>query len=153
MNESVVGDIAMLKNKHKVYGTFAYHTAYNYGNTAAQEEPLYEVPFYEPAKKSRTRSKVYSFIMASKKFVLSIVIMLILVAANTFLAKVVMDQSYNLIQMKKQEAALIDKNVTLRIDVSRLKSPNRIASIASKKLGLNTARENIYVNINVPPIK
>ena len=40
MNESVVGDIAMLKNKHKVYGTFAYHTAYNYGNTAAQEEPL-----------------------------------------------------------------------------------------------------------------
>lgn len=90
---------------------------------------------------------------ASKKFVLSIVIMLILVAANTFLAKVVMDQSYNLIQMKKQEAALIDKNVTLRIDVSRLKSPNRIASIASKKLGLNTARENIYVNINVPPIK
>ena len=45
MNESVVGDIAMLKNKHKVYGTFAYHTAYNYGNTAAQEEPLYEVPF------------------------------------------------------------------------------------------------------------
>ena len=141
MNESVVGDIAMLKNKHKVYGTFAYHTAYNYGNTAAQEEPLYEVPFYEPAKKSRTRSKVAS--AASKKFVLSIVIMLILV----------MDQSYNLIQMKKQEAALIDKNVTLRIDVSRLKSPNRIASIASKKLGLNTARENIYVNINVPPIK
>ncbi|WP_035224104.1 cell division protein FtsL [Acidaminococcus sp. BV3L6] len=151
MNESVVGDIAMLKNKHKVYGTFAYHTAYNYGNTATQEEPLYEVPFYEPAKKSRTRSKVAS--AASKKFVLSIVIMLILVAANTFLAKVVMDQSYNLIQMKKQEAALIDKNVTLRIDVSRLKSPNRIASIASKKLGLNTARENIYVNINVPPIK
>ena len=126
----------MLKNKHKVYGTFAYHTAYNYGNTAAQEEPLYEVPFYEPAKKSRTRSKVAS--AASKKFVLSIVIMLILVAANTFLAKVVMDQSYNLIQMK---------------NVSRLKSPNRIASIASKKLGLNTARENIYVNINVPPIK
>ena len=33
MNESVVGDIAMLKNKHKVYGTFAYHTAYNYGIT------------------------------------------------------------------------------------------------------------------------
>lgn len=52
MKESVVGDIAMLKNKHKVYGTFAYHTAYNYGNTAAQEEPLYEVPFYEPAKKA-----------------------------------------------------------------------------------------------------
>jgi cell division protein FtsL len=148
MKESVVGDIVMLKNNHKVYGTFAYHTAYNYGNTAAQEEPIYEVPPYEPAKKSRTRSKA-----SAKTFVFSVVIMLILVAANTFLAKVVMDQSYNLIQMKKQEAALIDKNVTLRIDVSRLKSPNRIASIASKKLGLNTARENIYVNINVPSKK
>ena len=151
MKESVVGDIVMLKNNHKVYGTFAYHTAYNYGNTAAQEEPIYEVPPYEPAKKSRTRSKASS--ASAKTFVFSVVIMLILVAANTFLAKVVMDQSYNLIQMKKREAALIDKNVTLRIDVSRLKSPNRIASIASKKLGLNTARENIYVNINVPSKK
>ena len=150
MNESVVGDIAMLKNKHKVYGTFAYHTAYNYGNTAHKRNRFTRY-LSRACQKSRTRSKVAS--AASKKFVLSIVIMLILVAANTFLAKVVMDQSYNLIQMKKQEAALIDKNVTLRIDVSRLKSPNRIASIASKKLGLNTARENIYVNINVPPIK
>lgn len=52
MKESVVGDIVMLKNNHKVYGTFAYHTAYNYGNTAAQEEPIYEVPPYEPAKKA-----------------------------------------------------------------------------------------------------
>ena len=52
MKESVVGDIAMLKNKHKVYGTFAYHTAYNYGNTAAQEEPLYEVPSTNLPKKA-----------------------------------------------------------------------------------------------------
>ena len=125
------------------------HTAYNYGNTAAQEEPLLRGTFYEPAKKSRTRSKVAS--AASKKFVLSIVIMLILVAANTFLAKVVMDQSYNLIQMKKQEAALIDKNVTLRIDVSRLKSPNRIASIASKKLGPSIQREKISTSILTCP--
>ena len=115
--------------------------------------PIIRLITMEIRQHKRNRFTRYLSTSLPKKAVLSIVIMLILVAANTFLAKVVMDQSYNLIQMKKQEAALIDKNVTLRIDVSRLKSPNRIASIASKKLGLNTARENIYVNINVPPIK
>mgnify|MGYP000237754435 CR=1 FL=1 len=150
MKESVVGDIAMLKNKHKSMGPLPIIRLITTEIRQHKRNRFTRFLSNEPAK-AEPRSKVAS--AASKKFVLSIVIMLILVAANTFLAKVVMDQSYNLIQMKKQEAALIDKNVTLRIDVSRLKSPNRIASIASKKLGLNTARENIYVNINVPPKK
>ena len=39
----------------------------------------------------------------------------------------------------------MDENETLKIDVERLRSPERITSIAEKKLGMQTARSNIYV--------
>jgi cell division protein FtsL len=37
------------------------------------------------------------------------------------------------------------KNNELRIQVEELKGPERITSIAEKKLGMSVARSNIYV--------
>jgi len=64
---------------------------------------------------------------------------------NIVLNKLYFTHSQALIQLKSEEAKCLDENETLKIDVERLRSPERITSIAEKKLGMKTARSNIYV--------
>ena len=54
-------------------------------------------------------------------------------------------RSNELIALKQQEAALIMENSEERIVVEQLKGPERITSIAEKQLGMQVARNNIYV--------
>lgn len=54
-------------------------------------------------------------------------------------------RSNELIALKRQEAALIMENSEERIVVEQLKGPERITSIAEKQLGMQVARNNIYV--------
>ena len=51
----------------------------------------------------------------------------------------------SLLNMQKQELQLIETNKMLRLEVEQLKSPERVMGFAEKKLGLSTARSNIYV--------
>ncbi|MEG1159534.1 MAG: cell division protein FtsL [Acidaminococcaceae bacterium] len=53
--------------------------------------------------------------------------------------------SDSLVALKQQEASLLSQNAELKIEVERLKSPSRIASIAQGQLGMEVARNNIYV--------
>jgi cell division protein FtsL len=50
-----------------------------------------------------------------------------------------------LINLQQQEAQLIMKNSELKIEVEKLKEPERITQIAEKQLGMSVARSNIYV--------
>jgi cell division protein FtsL len=50
-----------------------------------------------------------------------------------------------LISLQQQEAQLIMKNNELKIEVEKLKEPERITTIAEKQLGMSVARNNIYV--------
>ncbi len=54
-------------------------------------------------------------------------------------------KSNELVALKQQEAALIMENSEERIVVEQLKGPERITSIAEKQLGMQVARNNIYV--------
>jgi cell division protein FtsL len=125
------------------------HTAYNYGATAPAELPDFQVPErqhnVEKRKAQKTRISVSVI-----QFALTIGVVLSLCAVNTMLARVFVANSNYLIRLKQQEARLLNENETLKIDVGRLKSPDRIADIASKKLGLSTARNNIYVTVEKP---
>ena len=49
------------------------------------------------------------------------------------------------VALKQQEAALMLENSEERIVVEQLKGPERITSIAEKQLGMQVARNNIYV--------
>lgn len=54
-------------------------------------------------------------------------------------------KSNELVALKQQEAALMLENSEERIVVEELKGPERITSIAEKQLGMQVARNNIYV--------
>ena len=70
-----------------------------------------------------------------------------------WLSEMYVTKTSDLIQLKQEEADLLDENETLKMDVERLRSPERIAGIASKKSGLSTARSNIYVRMEKTPQK
>ena len=50
-----------------------------------------------------------------------------------------------LVSLRKQETALINKNNELKIEVEQLKGPERIIGLAEQHLGMSVARNNIYV--------
>lgn len=54
-------------------------------------------------------------------------------------------KSNELVALKQQEAALMLENSEERIVVEQLKGPERITYIAENKLGMQVARNNIYV--------
>lgn len=79
------------------------------------------------------------------------VLFLVMLGICCYFANVVLSESYitrtnALLQLKRQEAALLGENETLKIDVDKLKSPERITELASSRLGLSTARSNIYMH-------
>ena len=81
------------------------------------------------------------------------VIFLFMVGVLCYFGNVAISELYvvntsNLVNLKKQEATLLGENQTLKLDVDRLSSPERITAIAGSKLGMSTARSNIYVHMN-----
>ena len=67
-----------------------------------------------------------------------------------YLVSVIRSEAYvsnsnNLVSLKQQESALISHNAELKIEVETLKSPARITGIAQANLGMQVARNNIYV--------
>ena len=68
--------------------------------------------------------------------------------SNVAISEIYVVNTGNLVNLKKQEATLLGETQTLRLDVDRLSSPERITAIASSKLGMSTARSNIYVHMN-----
>ena len=81
------------------------------------------------------------------------VVFLFVVGILCYFGNVAISEMYvvntgRLVNLKKQEATLLGENQTLKLDVDRLSSPERITAIASSKLGMSTARSNIYVHMN-----
>lgn len=52
----------------------------------------------------------------------------------------------DLVKLRQQEATLIRENDLLRLEVNKLKSPERINTIAKNTLGMTIAKQNIYIN-------
>jgi cell division protein FtsL len=76
-------------------------------------------------------------------FILILTISMIIVAQNERLAQT----GYELVKMKEYAAELEKDNQTLRIDIAKLKSPERIGNIATHQLGLVLpGTENITEN-------
>lgn len=86
----------------------------------------------------------------SYKFLRQRVMILAACLLAFYLVSVVRSEAYvsnsnGLVMLKQQETELISDNAELKIEVETLKSPGRIAGIAQAKLGMQVARNNIYV--------
>lgn len=120
---------------------------YTYGSAALEEE---EVP--SPSRR-RQRTAAPKKAAKRKNIVVQRVaffagLVLLLVFVNVALSELYFTRCQALVQLKGVEAQELDENETLKIDVERLRSPERITSIATNKLGMQTARSNIYVREN-----
>lgn len=78
------------------------------------------------------------------------VFVVVAVGIACYLCGVVLGSTYfrgcnALVALKIQEEDLLAKNEALQIDVDKLRNPARITDIASRQLGMSTARNNIYV--------
>lgn len=75
---------------------------------------------------------------------------LVLLVIGVYFAAVVRSESLvrtgdSLVALKQQEGMLMLKNAEAKIEVEALKGPERITTLAEKKLGMTVARNNIYV--------
>ncbi len=107
---------------------------------------LYDYKEYQP-KKFQPKQRVEKSYKAFRHQVL----FLVTIGICCYFGNVVLSESYvtrtgALVDLKKQEATLLGENETLKIDVDKLRSPERITELASSKLGLATARSNIYMH-------
>lgn len=120
-----------------------FHHPYSYGSAAVQEEP---VPGHDrPSRPVRPKKAVKEQNIVLRRVAFLVCLVLSLVFMNIALSALYYTRSQALVQLKSEEAKCLDENETLKIDVERLRSPERITSIAEKKLGMQTARSNIYV--------
>lgn len=115
---------------------------YDYDYTYSR---LYDYKEYQP-KKVQPQQKERNYAVLRHQ-----VLFLLVVGICCYFMNVVLSESYiaktnALVQLKREEATLLGTNQSLKIDVDKLKSPERITELASSKLGLSTARSNIYMH-------
>ena len=120
------------------------HTNYTYGSTAYQEEEIRE---REPLQPKVVKKQQNNTIIIRRQVVFLALLGVLCYLGNVVLSEQYVVKSNALSRLKRQEAEYLDHNEALKIDVERLRSPERITGIAKKELGLSTARSNIYVRM------
>ncbi len=120
--------------------------ARKYDNYAWEEEEQYAEALYAERQAAQVGAMADSSCRQQRTFIYTLVAM----ALFTYFFSVIrseacVDYGNELLSLKLQETQLINKNNELKIEVERLKGPERIIGIAEKQLGMSVARSNIYV--------
>lgn len=68
----------------------------------------------------------------------------IFLASNVFIKAVQSDRSYTLMREKERVQQLQRENDNLRVDIARLESPERIYTMATKKMGMVMPAHVLY---------
>ena len=116
---------------------------YDYDYTYSR---YYDYKEYQPKKFEPQRRKIKNYKALRHQAIFLFVVGILCYFGNVVLSECYVARTNALVQLKKQEAILVGENQTLKIDVDKLKSPERITQLASSKLGLSTARSNIYMH-------
>ena len=80
-----------------------------------------------------------------KRFMIFAVAVLATYLLSVVRSEAMVTYGSELVSLRKQESALINKNNELKIEVEQLKGPERIIGLAEQHLGMSVARNNIYV--------
>lgn len=119
--------------------------ARNYYATAAQpwREPAPEIQ--EVPRRAHKPARRHSYKLFRRRILVSVIVILAMYSMAVIRSETLVRTGSSLIGLQQQEAQLIMKNNELKIEVEKLKEPERITQFAEKQLGMSVARTNIYV--------
>ena len=113
--------------------------ARKYDNYAWEDESQ------EMHKVLRNRPSEQSYKFLRHKVMILVACLLAFYLVSVIRSEAYVSSSNNLVLLKQQESSLISHNAELKIEVETLKSPARITGIAQANIGMQVARNNIYV--------
>jgi len=83
------------------------------------------------------------------KCLVTVLLVAVIAIFVTMRSEAIIRTGYELVQMKSQALSLQRENELLRLDIARLKSPQRIQAIASIELGM-VMPQNVYCAESIP---
>ena len=138
INICIEGGVTMLAQRKENYGYYDY------------EEPLYEEVKEEPKHKikkapitvSHTRLDTQLRSRCQTLFIL----VAVLAMAVTVRSGIIASCGYTLVAVQQQAQQIEQENERLRIEVARLKAPQRIRSIAAQELGMEVPNKMYFAH-------
>ena len=121
--------------------------ARKYDSYAWEEQEYQEYQEYQkaPEPKQQVQIDTDPYKKLRNRFIIFAVAVLATYLLSVVRSEAMVTYGSELVSLRKQESALINKNNELKIEVEQLKGPERIIGLAEQHLGMSVARNNIYV--------
>ena len=121
--------------------------ARKYDSYAWEEQEYQEYQGYQKAPEPKQQAQIDTdpYKKLRKRFMIFAVAVLATYLLSVVRSEAMVTYGSELVSLRKQESALINKNNELKIEVEQLKGPERIIGLAEQHLGMSVARNNIYV--------
>lgn len=87
------------------------------------------------------------------KCLMLVVIVAVMAAITTMQSAAIIQAGYDLVTVKSQVAKIEKENELLRLDISKLKSPQRIEEFATKNLGMVMPKNSYYATTAITDSK
>ncbi|WP_094605649.1 Cell division protein FtsL [Sporomusa silvacetica DSM 10669] len=84
------------------------------------------------------------------KCLMLVILAAIMAAVTTMQSATIIQAGYDLVKVKSQVAKIEKENELLRLDIAKLKSPQRIEEFATKNLGMVVPRNAYYATTVMP---
>lgn len=84
------------------------------------------------------------------KCLMLVIVVAVMAAVTTMQSAAIIQAGYDLVKVKSQVAKIEKENELLRLDISKLKSPQRIEEFATKNLGMVVPRNAYYATTVTP---
>ncbi|HWR05364.1 cell division protein FtsL [Sporomusa sp.] len=107
-----------------------------------QELHVYEQEAVSPAPKIVQKADKQLRV----KCLILVIIAVVMAAVTTMQSAAIVQAGYDLVRIKGQVAKVEKENELLRLDIARLKSPQRIEEIAVKELGMIVPKNAYYAS-------
>ena len=121
--------------------------ARKYDSYAWEEQEYQEYREYQKAPEPKQQAQIDTdpYRKLRNRFMIFAVAVLATYLLSVVRSEAMVTYGSELVSLRKQESALINKNNELKIEVEQLKGPERIIGLAEQHLGMSVARNNIYV--------
>ncbi|MGM9583328.1 MAG: hypothetical protein ACI3WU_06400 [Phascolarctobacterium sp.] len=121
--------------------------ARKYDSYAWEEQEYQEYQEYQKAPEPKQQAQINTdpYKGLRNRFMVFAVAVLATYLLSVVRSEAMVNYCSELVSLRKQETALINKNNELKIEVEQLKGPERIIGLAEQHLGMSVARSNIYV--------
>lgn len=106
----------------------------------------YPVDRHKAMAGARVEERNFSRVLAHMGFV--VIVFGVLTLVYVALTAINNSYGYNLMQVKQQVGELNQENEQLRLDIAKMQTPERIYSIATKKLGMVAPAVVLYSSAN-----